>query len=98
MRGDGFQLASGSNLEPWPPIAGVIVYAPEQSADSKCPSRAGLLDFGPIARLRSEAPHWAGMVMSGRFSFSPESASVNNIIINANNRFVFRSRSSIQNQ
>jgi len=40
----------------------------------------------------------AGMVISGRFSFSPVSTSVKSIITKAKARLLFRSRSSIQNQ
>ena len=40
----------------------------------------------------------AGMVMSGSGSFSPESARVKSIIMEANTRLDFRSRLSIQNQ
>ena len=50
------------------------------------------------ARAARYGCHCAGIVISGRGSFSPVSASVNNIIMNANVRLVLRSRSSIQNQ
>src|SRR5262245_27161164 len=43
------------------------------------------------------ATHCAGIVISGRFSFSPVSASVKSIIMNEKMRLDFRSRSSIQN-
>lgn len=49
-------------------------------------------------KLEPRLVHCAGIVISGKFSRSPVSASVNSINMNANTRFDFRSRSSIQNE
>ena len=51
-----------------------------------------------ISYAGQDAPHWAGMVISGSFSVSPLSARVKKNMMAVRARLVFRSPSSIQNQ